>query len=321
MHYGDVVMKESNRKVSICDVERKDNTSEDEVKGESVLAGQLAMPSLPETKIRLSEDGWKNVEQCKIYNGRLVDIWQRESDPRRIAVWEMVRWIIWVDLEGFSHVYMENEDKALWALRGLVRDLHSVGVKLYPYEPERLFIHQVGDGFVVEPDFGDIDLLRPIALGIALHRASVIRGSCLKIAIGLGTLADVQGCYPDEIMSKQKDGAIQLGTGLMTVFPVMGDGLIDAHEVSKRASGPLLLVRGDLADALPNRNIPTIPYHRHFEVDWMHADLIEATDILTLLGHCTTPINLEEKLTEYLGSHDSMGNEWRKSAKLLIRGY
>ena len=315
-------MKEPNRKVLVCDVQSSEGTGEDSVRGDSALAGELTKANLAETKAALDQRGWKHVGQCKIYNGRAVDVWQEAATEKRIAVWEYVRWMIWVDLEGFGHLYRAGEDnKALWALRGLMRDLFRVGKELYPGEGERLFIHQVGDGFIVEPDFGDVDLLRPLAIGIALHRAALLRGSCLKVGIGLGTLADVQGCYPEEIMNEQQDGAIRIGAGLMTVFPVMGDGLVDAHAVSEKASGPLLLVRGDLADALPKEGASIIQYSSHFEVDWIHVGLAEVASILKTLGLNPTSEQLEEKLREYLDSYGSIRNEWRKSAELLLRGY
>ena len=249
-------------------------------------------------------------------------MWRKEDEDQLLAVWEMVKWVVWVDLEGFSCLHSRGEDtKGLLALRGLMGDLFHLGNRVYPAEGERLFIHQVGDGFVVKPDFGDIDLLRPISVGVALLRASLLRGSCLKVGIGLGDLADVQGCYPQEIQASQEDGCVCIGAGLMTMFPVMGDGLVDSHAVSQKASGPLLITRGDLIDVLPKAAIPIAEYRDHFEVDWVHANLEEADQILTTLGLSCDAHQLEELLRSYLKLNTALRDNWRKAAQLLIRGY
>lgn len=162
------------------------------------------------------------------------------------------------------------------------------------------------------PDFGDMELTRPLAIGTALLRASLTRGGCLKVGIGLGTLADVQGCYPGEVMKNFRNGAAPLGAGVMTIIPVMGDGLVDANKVSGRASGPLLITRPDLHDAVPPEGVPMIAHETYIEIDWIRADLAEADRILDTLNCIGDPATYASQLRLYVdaNANKSLPEPW-----------
>lgn len=314
-------MKGTNREIVITDVQRGPK-GEYNVVGDSESHQSLIQDSLAATRGHLLENGWQKVGSSKIYNGRLVGVWENGQTKEFISVNENVCWALWVDIEGFSSLYRDaTGSKALWGLHGLIKDLYQIGHQLYPGEGERLFIHQTGDGFIMGPDSGDLDLLRPLAIGMTLLRAALTRGRCLKIGIGLGALADVQGCYPREMMKNCEDGAVSLGAGIMTIFPVMGEGLVDAHGVAGKASGPLLIIRRDLIDTIPVKGVPRILYREHIEIDWIHADLPEAKNIQDTLGCKGDSVTYETQLRSYVDANKSLPDPWRKSAELLIRGY
>lgn len=316
-------MKGTNREVVICDVQVA-SERDFKVMGESTAHASLVQHSLVATQAHLAENRWRKIGTSQIYNGRLFDVWENDQTQALISVNENVRWALWVDIEGFGSLYKDTVgSKAIWALHHLMQDLYRIGALVYPHEGERLFIHQLGDGFIVEPDFGDMDLTRPLAIGTALLRASLLRGRCLKVGIGLGTLADVQSCYPGEVMKNFQNGAAPLGAGLMTIIPVMGDGLVDANKVSGRASGPLFITRPDLHDAIPPEGVPMITRETHIEIDWIHADLPEAKKIQDRLGCKGDPATYETQLRAYVDADESksLPDRWRKSAELLIRGY
>ena len=66
----------------------------------------------------------------------------------------MSRWSIYIDVEGFSEIYRLRQGRAIQALGEVMETLFLVASKKFPTAPERLFIHQFGDGFVVVSDFG-----------------------------------------------------------------------------------------------------------------------------------------------------------------------
>jgi hypothetical protein len=58
------------------------------------------------------------------------------------------RWCIYIDMEGFSALY-EKENQILLSLSQMMLAIYLIGTRAYPSEPNRLFVHQTGDGFIV----------------------------------------------------------------------------------------------------------------------------------------------------------------------------
>ena len=79
------------------------------------------------------------------------------------------RWAIYIDISGFGALW-EQGDKALWSLGQLMLAIFRIGRRCYPEPPDRLFAHQLGDGFVVVSDFHEPCLERCTAIAVALMR-------------------------------------------------------------------------------------------------------------------------------------------------------
>lgn len=127
------------------------------------------------------------------------------------------RWCIYIDILGFSKVWECDEYKALNSLGELMRAICQIGKKVYPNEGERLFVHQMGDGFAIVSDFGEATLERPIAVAIALMRHVASTGMFATAAIAEGEFSDITGCYPREVTDDRDGDAVNLGEGLMTL--------------------------------------------------------------------------------------------------------
>jgi hypothetical protein len=168
------------------------------------------------------------------------------------------RWSIHIDVEGFGAKWKDTAE-AFRGLNALMAGIYRIGARVYPEPPERLFAHQFGDGFLVVSDFHEERLDRAVLVSIALLRHVLASGAVAKAAIAEGDLSDVVGCYPPEIRHQPDRDHIIFGSGIMTVFPVMGTALINAVAVDKRCpSGPLLAI----APANLSRCPPDVPSYR-----------------------------------------------------------
>ena len=230
---------------------------------------------------------------------------------------DRINWTMWIDLEGFSTQFRLNESRACGHLIELMYDLKKLGEESYPNVHERLFIHQAGDGFVMCSDSVDQDLSKPVAIAIALLRSTLARFGCLKVGIGEGKIADYTwGYFPDAIKERER-----IGEGIMTVWPIMGDGLIDAHEVSQCASGPLLLVKKELENGLSNVAVSKLSLKNCIEIDWLGSELSKADELLKVINPAACHLNLNEILSNYIKENEKLPDTWKKSALLLLRGY
>lgn len=70
----------------------------------------------------------------------------------------MERWSIYIDIEGFSALYGQ-ENQVLQALGVLAEGILFIGRECYPKTPDRLFAHQTGDGFIIVSKFGAENLI------------------------------------------------------------------------------------------------------------------------------------------------------------------
>jgi hypothetical protein len=185
------------------------------------------------------------------------------------------RWSIYIDIEGFGVLY-DRETTVLEALGDLMEGIHAIGTRVYPESPDRLFAYQTGDGFIVVSEFGASSLEMPISIAIALLRHVAARGRFAKASLGEGELADIWGCYPRSIReARHPDDSVSLGSGFMTIFPVMGTALIDAVGVAKRSpSGCLLTLESGKRSRLPAECvIREVEGGEVVSIDWIHSDL------------------------------------------------
>ena len=223
------------------------------------------------------------------------------------------RWAILIDLEGFRALY-DKENLVLLSLGELMEGVYHVGCKCFPGSPDRLFAHQVGDGFVIVSEFHEESLDRPIAIAISLLRHVASSGRFAKAAISEGQFADIQSCYPPTVTnSLGADKRVRLGAGVMTIFPVMGTALIRAFSIGKSCpSGPLLAVASAERERLPaGLVIHETPSKDIILVDWIHSHTA-LTERITKDASLNSPTTeeLTESIKEYCRSQN-LKEEWK----------
>jgi hypothetical protein len=236
----------------------------------------------------------------------------------------MDQWCIYIDMEGFSALY-DKEDQILWSLGEMMLAIHRIGTRVYPSEPERLFAHQTGDGFVIQSDFHETSPLRAISIAVVILRHVASTGRYARAAISEGEMADIFGCYPKEVRDTQDEdrhGVVKLGHGLMTLTSVMGMGLIRSFKVNNSGPrGPLLLLDPRFRTRLPE-NVPTQLTDKNddapLSVDWVHIDLplvhwIQAKANLSPIS----PAEIEKKLTKYCRQYPQV--EWVSSIERFLQ--
>ena len=227
------------------------------------------------------------------------------------------RWCIYIDILGFSKVWECDEYKALKSLGELMRAIYRIGKKVYPNEAERLFVHQMGDGFAIVSDFGEDTLERPIAVSIALMRHVASTGMFAASAIAEGEFSDITGCYPSEVTDDLDGNMVKLGEGLMTLSSVMGTAFIRAHNLHKKApSGPFLVVPKDynrirIAD-LPVKTINENNQGTQLlSIDWVRARMQTLSDIQARACLISPESNeLVQKIIEYCTYYPVIGKKW-----------
>lgn len=191
------------------------------------------------------------------------------------------RWAINIDLEGFGHLY-GKENAVLLSLGELMEGIFRIGTQYYPESPERIFAHQLGDGFVIVSDFPEETFERPVAMALSLLRHVADSGRYAKATISDGEFADILSCYPSSVINAtESDKRVRLGHGIMTLFPVMGTALIRAISVAKKCpSGPLLAVAAENRKRIPDGLIVhEVPPHDIIVIDWIHSENELAKDI------------------------------------------
>jgi hypothetical protein len=185
------------------------------------------------------------------------------------------RWCIYIDIEGFGALYAQD-NAVLGALCDLMTGIYSIGANCYPKTPACIFAHQTGDGFAIVSEFGSESLERPAAIAVSLLRHVAACGRFAKASIGEGGFADITGCYPKHIRDAlEQDSIVSMGTGLMTLFPVMGTAFINAWKQAKVSpSGALLTLAAENSVRLPrNCVVHPIDTLKLVSIDWVHSSL------------------------------------------------
>lgn len=231
-------------------------------------------------------------------------------------------WALYIDIEGFSALYPEGND-ALWALNKLMLAIHRIGKNVFPEPPDRLFAHQLGDGFLIVSDFHEENLDRAVSIAILLMKFITAFGVFARGSIAEGSLSGITGCYSDEVMNEcDKDGwsTSRMGAGLMTIFPVMGTALINAVGIDKRSpKGPLLTMSSSYKDRLSSVFIVSdIPITELVAVDWVHTDFAGLSEIQkkAFLKY-PSPENLEILVKNYIAKH-RLPPEWVSSCSTYL---
>ena len=233
-------------------------------------------------------------------------------------------WCIYVDVEGFRWFLAQNKLQAVKSLGELMRSIFRLGRRCYPQPPKRLNAHQFGDGFLILGSHEDC-LDRCVAIAVAVMRHVAASGCFARAAIAEGELADIQGCYPDEVTSCSEDShRISLHMGLMTITSVMGSALTRsvglAEEGKPASSGPLLITRKATSPridpSIPRRSIPKTP--GLLSIDWVHME----SELLAWLQR-TADLNrpsstdLEVALAQYCADNH-VTPEWKSNVHNLL---
>jgi hypothetical protein len=234
----------------------------------------------------------------------------------------MDQWSLYIDIEGFSATY-ETDTQALVSLGALTEAIYQVGSRGYPETPERLFAHQLGDGFVVVGDFGQATLEQPVTVAVILIRAVLQAGGAAKGAISEGGFSDTLGCLPESVQNLygRSDGApIPLGNGLMTILPVMGTALINSHRLlhsNDTPSGPLLVLRRSDEERLPSW-VKTTASDSKAVVDWIHSSSPSLDEVARAAGlPVSSPASMEARLRAYIDKSRTP-QHWRDNAERFL---
>jgi hypothetical protein len=229
------------------------------------------------------------------------------------------RWSIWIDVEGFSNLYRKNSSQAILYLNDLMASLYRIGVHVFSESPDRLFIHQFGDGFIVVSAFPEREPIRPLAICIAIMRHLLKKGIATKAAIAAGDWGDISSCYPDEVIKVAQDNRfLRIGQGIMTIIPVMGMALISAHKLSGTDSGALLLLDTSCFSGIPNEVI--YKSGTASTIDWIHTELPDVKSICkkASLDNLTTK-EAEESIKSYINENsDSLPKNWVERTKATL---
>lgn len=233
---------------------------------------------------------------------------------------DMDRWAINIDIEGFSQTY-DSDPQAMVSLRALMDGIFKIGSECYPNSPERIFAHQLGDGFLIVGEFGSEKLQKPVAIAAVLMQHVLANGGAAKASISEGDFADIQGCYPESIRrANSRNGTVFMGEGLMTTFSVMGTALINAFKLSGKApSGSLLVTHEAYSDRLPEEvNATTISKQKLISIDWIHSDFPISDDIQSQTDLGKPEVSeLESGMRRYI-DENSLRLEWKSNTQVLL---
>lgn len=232
------------------------------------------------------------------------------------------RWAIYIDVEGSSKIYASEETRFFASVDALIEGICRIGSRMCPETPNRLFAHQTGgDGFVIVSEFAERSPEMPIALGVVLMQMVLAAGGIAKAGVSQGEFADVRGCFPAlRAYSEDSDGRIRLGRGLMTVFPVMGTALINAHRLAtRRPRGARLAVDAGMVTQVPDGVVVSHSENDLIVVDWIHTRTSVVDEIVSTADiRLPSSAALAELLRAYVaGTGETTDEEWKRYSLCL----
>lgn len=173
---------------------------------------------------------------------------------------DLAWWSIYIDIEGFSSLFLKEPTQGRDLLISLVNDLCHVATGLS--KNQRLGIYQLGgDGFLIKCNSVSQDFETVIEISVALLRLAFSTIRLRKVHISYGDFADISGLYKgiESSYSAQisANGVITVGGNIMTLVPLIGTALIRAYNL-KSPSGPLLFVDNHYTKHIKELGLNTI---------------------------------------------------------------
>lgn len=228
------------------------------------------------------------------------------------------RWCILIDILGFSRMRECEQERALHALRELMRAIYRIGTRVYHEDGERLFVHHMGDGFAIVSSFGESSFERPLGIAVALMRCVACSGAFAAAALAEGEFADVTGFYPREVMKDYNErGVVALGGGgLMTLSSVMGAAFIRGYRLrEKLPSGPFLAVSNEFRERIPAEfGVRVVEGKRCgtvLSIDWLRNES-PVVDSIQKRGGLSAPqsSDLVEAIRDYCEKYPELRMKW-----------
>jgi hypothetical protein len=227
------------------------------------------------------------------------------------------RWGLYIDVEGFSGTYDRDKHRAISALNELMEALYRIGSSGFSSAKGRIFMHQLGDGFVVVSEFPEETAETPLSICLGIMRHLIARGVATKAGISRGGFGDIFGEYPPAIRKAAEDHRyVPLGDnsdyGLMTIIPVMGSALTKSCRLLNCRHGAVLLLDTTAFCKLPSGIItwaksPTV-------IDWVHTDIPRVRELCNSCGlEYVNSSEAEAFLRKYVKDNHPLPPEWVSS--------
>ena len=203
--------------------------------------------------------------------------------------------------------------------------IYGIGTRTYPNEGKQLFVHHMGDGFAIVSDSGEASFERPLSIAAALMRHVASSGTFAAAAVAEGDLSDITGWYPEEVMKDCDEGHIvRLGTGLMTLFPVMGTAFIRAYRLhDETPSGPLLIVSEEHEDRVPAefefRSGQSKRENILLSIDWMRTECPTVARIQDAASlRAPNADELAQAIRSYRTKYRCVRRRWSSNLRTLL---
>ena len=174
----------------------------------------------------------------------------------------------YADIAGVKHLLKTDEEKVIGLIYGLGNDLHKIGEYSSRQNIGRLFVYQMGDGFMVQFDnvkyssqncHGTPDDMINFAV-VLVQRFLVFHKGILHIGIASGEIYGLSesGFTFTNHANHNNGNGHHCGHGRFYLLPIMGTLLARAYSLTNqdvesktRDHQPRLLIHSDLYDLMP----------------------------------------------------------------------
>lgn len=232
-----------------------------------------------------------------------------------VGIHQVNRWAIYIDMEGASKIYAANAMQFFRAVDSLFDAVCRIGSRVFPEEPDRLFVHQTGgDGLIIVSEHSRRSPELPIAIAIILMRTVLAAGGVAKAGISHGEFGDIQSCLPSLTgYPLDEYGRRRLGRGIFATLQVMGTALVNAHRFAVgKPRGARLVVDRTMVQQIPPGVSVSHEEADGVVVDWVHSAMPTIDDVIEKAGlSIPTGPELRRRLLEYVASAETADEEWR----------